>query len=138
MQMLQLLHNCLVMLGNALQAGQQAAAQLEPQVEQLLAVLCQLARLQPPAAGLITPHQAQRQAQQQQQLQQQERRLLVQEAAAVREVCLMCLTSCMSLPYHLLHPHRRQVLAAVTAALDDDRRAVRRAAVLCKGAWGSA
>lgn len=135
-RLLRLLHSCLLMLGDALSGGSAGAAAGGQQtaeeavglhVELLLTTLCQLARLQSSAAGS-----------QQQQDGQQMRRQAVQLAASVREVALMCLTSCMAgIPYHLLHPHRRAVLAAVAAALDDDRRAVRRAAVACRGAWSS-
>lgn len=123
-RVLQLLHRCLLMLGDALSDGTQAEQQLGSHVELLLHTLCQLACLQPGPAL-------------QQQEQQQQRRELLHLAAAVREVAVMCVTSSMSLPYRLLHPHKRQVMAAVTAALDDDRRAVRKAAVLCRSTWSS-
>lgn len=124
-KLLQLLHSCLLMLGDALSAGGgDSAGQLGPHAELMLVTLCKLAQLQQPAHVV---------AQQQQQLQ----RSLAQLAASVREVAVMCLTGCMSLPYHLLHPHRRQVLAAVMLALDDDKRAVRKAAVMCRSSWSS-
>ncbi|KAF6257916.1 hypothetical protein COO60DRAFT_1521178 [Scenedesmus sp. NREL 46B-D3] len=44
----------------------------------------------------------------------------------------------MTLPYHLLHPYRRQVLYVLAAALDDDRRVVRKAAVVARTAWTGA
>jgi hypothetical protein len=56
-------------------------------------------------------------------------------AADVREVALLCLSGAMGIPYHLLHPYRKRVVQVVTAALDDDRRAVRRAAVKCRRVW---
>jgi len=123
MRVLQLLHRCLLMLGDALSDSTQAVEQLGGHVELLLHTLCQLSCLQPGPAL--------------QQQEQQQRRELLQLAAAVREVAVMCVTSSMNLPYHLLHPHKRQVMAAVTAALDDDRRAVRKAAVLCRSTWSS-
>jgi len=56
--------------------------------------------------------------------------------AAPREAALRVLAAAHeALPYHLLHPHRRTVLAAVAGALDDDRRAVRAAAVRARRAW---
>jgi hypothetical protein len=57
-------------------------------------------------------------------------------SAAVRETALQCLMAVMQVPYRLLHPHRRAVLRAITAALDDDRRAVRLAAVRARRVWG--
>ena len=56
-------------------------------------------------------------------------------AGDVREVALLCLSGAMGLPYHVLHPYRKRVVAVVSAALDDDRRAVRRAAVKCRRVW---
>jgi hypothetical protein len=124
-RLLQLMHSCLLMLGDALSRAAEASEQLGPHVELLLQTLCKLVQLKPGKAIAA--------AQQQQQVPRQ----AVLLAAGVREVALMCLTGCMGLPYHTLHPHRRQVLAAVMVALDDDRRSVRKAAVGCRGAWSS-
>jgi hypothetical protein len=127
--LLQLLHSCLLMLGDALSSnGAAAEAELGQHVELLLQTLCKLAQVQPMNLSITNL---------QQQQQQQHRRQTMQLAANLREVAVMCLTSCMSVPYHLLHPHRRSVLAAVMVALDDDRRAVRKAAVACRGVWSS-
>ena len=57
--------------------------------------------------------------------------------ATMRVLSLQCLVSCMDLPYHLLHPLRKQVLAAVLSAVDDDKRRVRQEAVKCRGVWSS-
>jgi len=57
------------------------------------------------------------------------------QSAAVRETALQCLVAVMQVPYRLLHPHRRAVLRAITAALDDDRRTVRMAAVRARRVW---
>lgn len=126
-RLLQLLQACLGMVGQALLAGGEHCEVLGKDAEALLTVLCGLARLLPPppadAAG------AERAAAQQRQ------RLLL-AAACVQEAALACLAACISgLPYHLLHPHKRRVLAVVADALDDDRRAVRRAAVAARASW---
>jgi hypothetical protein len=110
--LLQLLHSCLLRLRGALAAGGEGRTAFEQLVEQLLDVLCQCVRVCSAQGGQA------------------------QLGAAVREVALGCLAGCVEgLPYHLLHPHKRAVLRAVAAALDDDRRSVRRAAVVCKGTW---
>ena len=57
--------------------------------------------------------------------------------AAMRVLSLQCLVSSMDLPYHLLHPLRKQVLAAVLSAVDDDKRRVRQEAVKCRRVWSS-
>jgi hypothetical protein len=122
--LLQLLRSCLLMLGNALSSnGAAAEAEFGQHVELLLQTLCKLVQMQPVKPSTDN--------------QQQQRRQAVQLAASVREAAVMCLTSCMSVPYHLLHPYRRSVLAAIMVALDDDRRAVRKAAVECRGVWAS-
>jgi hypothetical protein len=59
-------------------------------------------------------------------------------ASGVRETSLQCLLAVMQLPYRLLHAHRRGVLRGLGAALDDDARAVRLAAVRAKRAWSVA
>ena len=129
-RLLQLLRSCLLMLGDALSSGGEGAVEeFGSHVEILLQTLCGCAVLNPARGVPAVPAAAGRQ--------QQLRKRVVQLAAGVREVAVMCLTSCMSLPYHLLHTHRRQVLAAVMVALDDNRRAVRKAAVVCRGSWSS-
>jgi hypothetical protein len=51
-------------------------------------------------------------------------------SAPVREAALGCLEGAMAaLPYHVLHPVRRQVLAACGGAVDDNKRSVRAAAL---------
>lgn len=59
-------------------------------------------------------------------------------APAVRETALQCLLLLVELPYTALHPYRRTVAAALAAAVDDDRRAVRLAAARCRQAWTAA
>ena len=58
-------------------------------------------------------------------------------AAAARETALECLVAAMQLPYRLLHPHRRAALKTIAAALDDDKRAVRWAAVRARRVWSA-
>ena len=43
----------------------------------------------------------------------------------------------MELPYHLLHPLRKQVLAALASSIDDNKRRVRQEAVKCLKIWSS-
>jgi hypothetical protein len=152
-RLLQLTHSCVLLLGSMFATATGGAMDwLQLHVEQVLGVLCDLVQLIPakhmpassaPSAQPDLPtnnddcvdkavafsqqHQETLAAQQQQQV--------VVVAASIREQALVCLSTCMSLPYHLLHPHRRAVLAVVTAALDDDRRVVRRAAVSCRSKW---
>jgi len=57
--------------------------------------------------------------------------------ADMRVVSLQCLVSIMDLPYHMLHPLRKQVLGAVLLAVDDDKRHVRQEAVKCLNVWSS-
>jgi hypothetical protein len=119
-RLLQLLHSCLLMVADLLVSAGQSAGVLEVHIGTLLDVLCRLARLTPgssaastqvvagklgqstsgsssmpaaaapPAAGISSKMRAE----------------VAAGAAAVREVALMCLTSVMGLPYHLLHPYR--------------------------------
>ena len=58
-------------------------------------------------------------------------------AAEVRIVSLQCLQSTLKMPYHLLHPHKKDVVAALALALDDNKRGVRQEAVKCRKAWVS-
>ncbi|XP_078168871.1 ARM repeat superfamily protein isoform X3 [Carex rostrata] len=53
----------------------------------------------------------------------------------VRETAIQSLTSMSILPHSKIYPVKPQVLKAVTSALDDKRRAVRREAVRCRQAW---
>ena len=43
----------------------------------------------------------------------------------------------MELPYHLLHPLRKQVVTAVMLTVDDNMRRVRQQAVKCLGVWSN-
>ena len=53
----------------------------------------------------------------------------------VRETALEALVAATSLPFSAVYPHRRVVAAAATAALDDPKRRVRRAAARCREVW---
>jgi len=53
----------------------------------------------------------------------------------VRETALEALVAATSLPFAAVYPHRRAVAAAATAALDDPKRRVRRAAARCREVW---
>ena len=53
----------------------------------------------------------------------------------VRETALEALVAATSLPFSAVYPHRRLVAAAATAALDDPKRRVRRAAARCREVW---
>ncbi|GIL46511.1 hypothetical protein Vafri_3508 [Volvox africanus] len=58
-------------------------------------------------------------------------------AASVREEALRCCSGLVdSLPYHVLHPLRQQVLGCVMRRLDDDKRSVRQLAVRARRVWG--
>ncbi|GLI64418.1 hypothetical protein VaNZ11_007629 [Volvox africanus] len=58
-------------------------------------------------------------------------------AASVREEALQCCSGLVdSLPYHVLHPRRQQVLDCVMRRLDDDKRSVRQLAVRARRVWG--
>ena len=43
----------------------------------------------------------------------------------------------MELPYHLLHPLRKQVVTTVMLAVDDNMRRVRQQAAKCLGVWSN-
>lgn len=58
-------------------------------------------------------------------------------AAEVRVVSLHCLQAMLKMPYHLLHPHKKEVVAALASAVDDNKRRVRQEAVKCRKAWVS-
>ncbi|XP_073008031.1 MMS19 nucleotide excision repair protein homolog isoform X1 [Typha latifolia] len=55
----------------------------------------------------------------------------------VRETAIQCLIAMSGLPHSRIYPMRPQVLRAVTKALDDKKRAVRREAVRCRQTWAS-
>ena len=58
-------------------------------------------------------------------------------AADVRICSIQCLGAMLKLPYHLLHPQQKQVVAALALAVDDKKRRVRQEAVTCRKAWVS-
>ncbi|KAL3735914.1 hypothetical protein ACJRO7_024955 [Eucalyptus globulus] len=53
----------------------------------------------------------------------------------VRETALQCLVAMSVLPHSRIYPLRKQVLQAVSRALDDPKRSVRLQAVTCRQAW---
>lgn len=53
----------------------------------------------------------------------------------VRETALQCLVAMSMLPHSRIYPLRKQVLQAVSRALDDPKRSVRLQAVRCRQAW---
>ncbi|XP_024007172.1 MMS19 nucleotide excision repair protein homolog isoform X2 [Eutrema salsugineum] len=53
----------------------------------------------------------------------------------VRETAIQCLVALLELPHGRIYPFRRQVLQAITKALDDPKRRVREEAVRCRQAW---
>ncbi|KAL9460603.1 hypothetical protein AB3S75_003746 [Citrus x aurantiifolia] len=55
----------------------------------------------------------------------------------VRETAIQCLVAMSRLPHARIYPMRREVLQAVSRALDDPKRAVRQEAVRCRQAWAS-
>ena len=57
--------------------------------------------------------------------------------ADIRILSLQCLVSLMDLPYHLLHPLRKQVVATVMLTVDDNMRRVRQQAVKCLSVWSN-
>ncbi|GJP69332.1 hypothetical protein CLOP_g270 [Closterium sp. NIES-67] len=56
-------------------------------------------------------------------------------AMEVRETAVECVTALAGLPHTQVFPHTKKVLRAMDARLDDPKRAVRRAAVMCKTTW---
>jgi hypothetical protein len=129
--LLQLVHGCMMKLTQILMEPAMRGL-LEPMVGQLVATLVQLALLEEQAAaggpcglqasaGSIHSAGGGRNP----------------ASAEVREMALLNLTAVMELPYHLLHQHRQMVIKAVTVALDDNKRAVRKAAVRCRRVWSS-
>lgn len=63
--------------------------------------------------------------------------LTCSKQSSLRVSSLQCLIVIMDLPYHLLHPLRKQVLAALASSIDDNIRRVRQEAVKCLKAWSS-
>lgn len=57
--------------------------------------------------------------------------------SSLRVGSLQCLVVSMDLPYHLLHPLRKQVLVALASSIDDNKRRVRQEAVKCLKVWSS-
>ncbi|CAH8361669.1 unnamed protein product [Eruca vesicaria subsp. sativa] len=55
----------------------------------------------------------------------------------VRETAIQCLATLLELPHGRIYPFRREVLQAVTKALDDPKRRVREEAIKCRQAWTS-
>eukprot|EP01018_Ginkgo_biloba_P001984 Gb_13638 [translate_table: standard] len=55
----------------------------------------------------------------------------------VRETVLQCLGAIVGFPYARIFPLRTQVLKALSKALDDRKRSVRKEAVRCHQAWAS-
>ncbi|RID76450.1 hypothetical protein BRARA_B03419 [Brassica rapa] len=55
----------------------------------------------------------------------------------VRETAIQCLATLLELPHRRIYPFRREVLQAVTKALDDPKRRVREEAIKCRQAWTS-
>ena len=41
------------------------------------------------------------------------------------------------LPYHMLHPYRQVAARVLAAAADDNKRAVRMQAAVCRQAWNN-
>ncbi|KAG0566152.1 hypothetical protein KC19_7G042200 [Ceratodon purpureus] len=58
-----------------------------------------------------------------------------QYSVVVRETALQCLGAVVGLPYTRVYPLRTEVLKALSAALDDRKRVVRKEAVRCRQAW---
>ncbi|CAN7045195.1 hypothetical protein IGI04_008225 [Brassica rapa subsp. trilocularis] len=55
----------------------------------------------------------------------------------VRETAIQCLATLLELPHRRIYPFRREVLQAVSKALDDPKRRVREEAIKCRQAWTS-
>ncbi|XP_028778927.1 MMS19 nucleotide excision repair protein homolog isoform X2 [Neltuma alba] len=55
----------------------------------------------------------------------------------VRETAIQCLMAMSEMPHARIYPMRRQVLKAISRALDDKKRVVRLEAVKCRQAWAS-
>ena len=57
------------------------------------------------------------------------------ESSLCRLAALSCLESLASLPYHVIHPYRKQVVKATVGACDDRKRRVRLLASTCRQKW---
>lgn len=57
--------------------------------------------------------------------------------SVVRETAIQCLVAMSEMPHARIYPMRRQVLKAISRALDDKKRSVRHEAVKCRQAWAS-
>ncbi|BDA41132.1 probable MMS19 nucleotide excision repair protein homolog [Coccomyxa sp. Obi] len=64
-------------------------------------------------------------------------RAVAAASASHRALAVATLDAVAAYPYHLLHPFRTQVMAALLKAVDDRKRAVRAAAVRCRRKWGA-
>lgn len=53
----------------------------------------------------------------------------------IRYLALSCLVHLTALPYHKLHPHKRDVFTGLAGAVDDPRRLVRSVAVDARNRW---
>jgi hypothetical protein len=134
--LLQLVHGCMMKLTQILMEPAMRGL-LEPMVGQLVAILVQLALLEEqPLAAAAGPCGTESSAGRDDSSSGAGRQRNP-ASAEVREMALLNLTAVMELPYHLLHPHRQVVIKAVTVALDDNKRAVRKAAVKCRRVWSS-
>jgi hypothetical protein len=120
-RLLQLLHSSLLMVADLLVTASQSTDLLEVRIGTLLDVLCKLARLLPAGSSkqLISSSTTAVMNKAGNSMaalaaaaggggegSSKQRAEVAAGAAAVREVALMCLTSVMGLPYHLLHPYR--------------------------------
>ncbi|CAL8466583.1 g6119 [Coccomyxa elongata] len=64
-------------------------------------------------------------------------RVATAASASHRALAVATLDAIAAYPYHLLHTFRPQVLAALSKAVDDRKRAVRAVAVRCRRKWGA-
>ena len=53
----------------------------------------------------------------------------------VRLCALLCLEALTKLPYHILHAQRNEVLNGLLAAVDDNKRLVRKQAMRTRNEW---
>ena len=60
------------------------------------------------------------------------------ELSLCRLAALSCLESLASLPYHVIHPYRKQVVKVTVDACDDRKRRVRLLASTCRQKWTAA
>lgn len=54
---------------------------------------------------------------------------------AIRIAALDCLSSFITLPFYKIFPYQKKIANELSAALDDPKRAVRKAAVKCRNQW---